>query len=274
MSSFTVDQARCTRCGRCRDACPMRIIVTAEEDAFPLWVTGADDLCIHCGHCVAICPAAAISLADMTATQCPALDEKGLWSPEQAERFLKARRSIRVFRDQSVDRDVIERLLTVAGYAPSGHNSQPVQWLIISDRNEIKNILNKMLSWARNIMQKNPALARESFVDRYLAEYDAGKDPFLRHAPHIVVAHALRGDNLAAASCIIATTYLELAAFSCGLGTCWNWYFHTAANNWAPLRNALNLPAGHAVYGSVLLGYPRYEYQRVPLRNKPNINWR
>jgi len=69
-------------------------------------------------------------------------------------------------------------------------------------------------------------------------------------------------------------TYLELAAPAFGLGTCWAGYFDVAANLWPPLKNALELPDGHTSFGAMMIGYPKYKYQRMPLRNQAKISWR
>ncbi len=60
--------------------------------------------------------------------------------PFQAEQFLRSRRSIRKFRAKPVEREKIEKLLQIAGYAPSAHNAQPVHFLVIEDTKEVKRI--------------------------------------------------------------------------------------------------------------------------------------
>jgi hypothetical protein len=59
-----------------------------------------------------------------------------------------------------------------------------------------------------------------------------------------------------------------------GLGACWAGYFNLAANVWPALKDALALPEGHAPFGTMLVGRPTYRYQRLPLRNEPQIIWR
>jgi nitroreductase len=78
----------------------------------------------------------------------------------------------------------------------------------------------------------------------------------------------------AAVDCSIALTYLELAAFTMGLGACWAGWFNFAANHYAPLTEALGLPEGHAAFGAMMLGHPRHRYQRIPRRKQPDIVWR
>ena len=65
-------------------------------------------------------------------------------------------------------------------------------------------------------------------------------------------------------ACVIALAYLELAAFGLGLGACWAGYFNAAANMHQPMQKALDLPEGMGVYGGMMLGVPKFEYQRMP----------
>jgi nitroreductase len=66
---------------------------------------------------------------------------------------------------------------------------------------------------------------------------------------------------------------MELYAYAKGLGTCWAGYFTAAAGMHEPLIKALEMPAGHKCFGGVMLGYPKYSYHRVPMRNKPLVTW-
>jgi nitroreductase len=66
---------------------------------------------------------------------------------------------------------------------------------------------------------------------------------------------------------------LDLAAPSFALGTCWAGFLMMAASHWPPLQNALSLPEGYACFGAMMIGYPKYKYQRLPLRKEPDIMW-
>ena len=90
----------------------------------------------------------------------------------------------------------------------------------------------------------------------------------------MIVAHAYKNDRSAPAACTIALTFLDLAAMSFGLGACWAGYFNAAANFWPPMQKALSLPEGHISFGAMMVGHPRFQYQRLPLRNEPKITWR
>ncbi len=41
-----------------------------------------------------------------------------------------------------------------------------------------------------------------------------------------------------------------------------------------PILEYLDLPDGHEVYASLILGYPKYKYNRIPPREEARIDWR
>lgn len=93
-------------------------------------------------------------------------------------------------------------------------------------------------------------------------------------APHAIIVHAPADNVLAPVDAPIALTYLELAAYGLGLGACWAGFLTGAATFYAPVMEALQLPEGHKYMGALMVGYPKYKYSRIPLKNKPSIIWR
>lgn len=274
MSLFQIDQSKCKRDGFCVSDCPMGIIEMKNEESFPTAVTGADKLCIRCGHCVAVCPHEALSLNFLRPTECQPTSGHLLAQPEQIAYMMKSRRSIRRYKDLTVDQSVINDLIEVASYAPSGHNSQPVHWLVIQDRQDIRALTAIVIDWMKSMVQAQPEFAKRMNFDRVISAWEMGQDKVLRDAPHMIVAHASSNLPPSQAACIIALTYLELCAPTKGLGTCWAGYFNAAATFFGPMKEALSLPAGHQSFGALMIGYPQYSYQRIPTRNVPKITWR
>ena len=273
MGGFIVDETKCRRDGICAAVCPVEIIVPGGTSP-PALTPGGEEQCISCGHCVAACPYGACSLDTMSSESCPPLRPEWQLSPEQAEHFLRARRSIRAFRDEPVDPGRLERLIRVARYAPSGHNGQPVRWLVIFGSGRVHELNGHVIDWMRALSGRKPEMARAMQLDRIVAAWDAGRDRVCRGAPHLVVTHARAGDATAPGACTLALAYLELAAPSFGLGCCWAGYLHMAALHWPPLQQALALPEGQAFNGAMMVGEPRYRYHRLPLRKEPDITWR
>jgi nitroreductase len=193
---------------------------------------------------------------------------------DRVERFFRARRSIRVYKDEPVDRDALRRLIEVARYAPTGHNFQPVEWLAIADKDEVHRLAGLVVDWMKSMIKDHPEQAEQWHMSNIVLAWRFGIDVVLRGAPALVVTHAEKINPAAPAACTIALSYLELAAPSFGLGGCWAGFFDAALASYPPLREALGLPPGHIGLGSMMLGAPRYSYHRLPLRREPKITWR
>lgn len=176
--------------------------------------------------------------------------------------------------NRPVEREVLASLLETASYAPSGHNSQPVHWLVIEDRSEVRRLTALVIDWMRDAIVRNPEIAGPFHFDRVVAAQERGRDRVLRDAPHLIVAHGDASLRASQPACIIALTHLELASTARGLGVCWAGYFNTAANLYPPLMDALELPPGHQTFGALMIGHRKYRYVRVPVRNQPRVTWR
>ncbi len=273
MKRFIVDEGKCRRDGICVAVCPVGILTYGEGEP-PALAPGAEARCISCGHCVAACPYGACSLDTMPAESCPPVRPEWHLSPEQAEHFLRSRRSVRVYKESTVEQGRLERLIRVARYAPSGHNAQPVRWLVITGRGEVRGLAGHVADWMRRILERKPEMARAMQLDQVLRRWEAGADPVCRAAPHVVLTHAAQDDAAAPLASTLALAYLELAAPAFGLGACWAGYVMMAAPRWPPLQQALALPEGEQLCGAMLVGEPRYRYHRLPERREPAITWR
>lgn len=273
MKLLEVNEQSCNQDGICAAVCPVGII-KFKKGEYPTPVTRADELCIRCGHCVAVCPTGSLSHSEIPVDQCPPIRRDLNLNPEQCEHFLRSRRSIRNYKDKSVPREEVMRLIEMARYAPSGHNSQCAEWLVVDDRQEIRRLAELVVEWMRWMIGSMPEVARNLSLDATVKRWERGNDIILRDAPALVVAHAARDNRMAPSTCTIALTYLELAAPSLGLGGCWAGFFHAAATTFSPLQEALALPEGHQTFGSMMLGYPKFSYHRLPTRRPPKVSWR
>lgn len=274
MSLFSIDQDKCKRDGLCAKECPVRIIELTDKDAFPSPVENAEETCLKCGHCVAICPHGAFILKDMPLDECPPLQKELLPDSKQIRQFLTARRSVRRFKDQTVPHELIKDLIDTARYAPTGSNKQQVNWMVFEDPAEVRRLAAMVIDWTKLMAQKVPDEAMAKRMEGLTSTWDNGVDPILHGAPHLILIHSQADLPSAQTDCVIALTYLELYAYSQGLGTCWAGYLTRAANAYPPLSQDLNLPAGHRFFGAVMLGYPKYKYTRIPKRNAPLVTWR
>ncbi|MDD2310724.1 MAG: nitroreductase family protein [Desulfuromonadaceae bacterium] len=274
MRHINVDQKKCKFDGICSAVCPMGIIELKDGATVPKLVARLEDLCITCGHCVAICPHGALSLDEMKVEDCPPLRADLALDSEQAEHFFRSRRSIRVYRDKVVEREKLARLIDMAHYAPTASNSQQVEWLVINSKGQLQDLAGMSVDMLRYLIKEGHPLAKAYKLERSVEAWEAGIDPVLRGAPVLVVAHAPKGYAMAQVDSGIALTFLDLAAPTVGLGACWAGFFMMAAAQWPPLQQALALPDGNACFGAMMIGYPKYDYHRLPQRKEAVISWR
>jgi nitroreductase/NAD-dependent dihydropyrimidine dehydrogenase PreA subunit len=272
MSIFQIDKALCSGDGLCAHICPAGLITMTQDQ--PLPIPDAESRCTVCGHCVAVCPTGAFSLKHMTAEKCPPISSDMFVDETQMVHRIRSRRSIRHFTSAQPKRELVKRLLEAVRYAPSGHNCQPVEFLVVEGHKAVKRFSEKVVEWMRHAISQNlvdkPMRARYRSV---VATHESGGDRILRNAPVLIVAHAPRNLYASRPACIIALTYAELAAPSFGLGVCWMGYFMTAAEKYSPLRDMLDIPKDHEPFGALIMGEPLHVFQRLPQRNPLQIKW-
>jgi nitroreductase/NAD-dependent dihydropyrimidine dehydrogenase PreA subunit len=271
---FVIDLELCKKDGFCSQVCPAEIISMDGPQGSPAPVEDFEEVCLHCGHCLAVCPHGALTLEGVAPGDCPPIAKDLKIRPDQARQFLLGRRSIRRYKDKELERGQLEEILDIARQAPSGHNSQPVEWLVFSGREKVKEIAELVADWMGWMVQNMPEIALPLHMDRTLARFRAGGDPLMRGAPYLMVTHAHKDNGFAQSSSTIALTYVDLACYSLGLGACWAGYFYRAALAFPAMQQFLDLPEDHITYGAMFLGYAKYKYPRIPPRNPARVTWR
>ena len=298
MGMVTIKPEKCTYCGVCIDDCPFHLLEMESTDSLPrareIALKTAKERCINCGHCVVVCPTAALSISPVLhAPNAPVCQNPDDMAPlqaewdigaEQVDQLLKGRRTCRTYRDKLVPRETLGEIIEVASYSPSGHNNQLVNWIVISDKDEIRRIGQLVIDFLKANAEPNPDL---SYPWDHLAAdgdvivdlWEKGEDSVFRGAPHLVMVTGAPETGLlftGREQYAIRLSYLELAAFPRGIRTVWNGFFTVAYDLWPPVRENLGLPEGQALFDSMCLGYPVgiNRVQRVPFRNKPQIEWR
>jgi len=271
MALITVDESKCRRCGFCARACPVGIIALGEgfpATGYPTTIEKIEKGCITCGHCVAACPAGALAHRGMKPEECSPLAPGWRLTTEQVGQLIKGRRSIRNYRPEPLDPELISQLLDIVRYAPTGMNSQTVCWKVVLDEQEVQFLSLAVIEWLRTRGDDFPYSVRGM-----LKAWEMGRDPILRKAPALIVAHGAADDPMSSASATIALATLDLAALPFGLGTCWAGFLTMAAAGSYEVATALGLPPGHRMLGGMMIGYPEFEYARIPARNPAQVIW-
>lgn len=273
MGLLTIDEAKCKKDGICAAECPRRIIQLDDRE-IPFVSAEDEARCMVCGHCVAVCPHGALSVAGVALEDCPEIAKELKLSQEQAEQFLRSRRSIRFYKPEEVDRATIQKLIETARYAPTASNSQTIHWQVISGREKVESYSEKTIDWMREVIRDQPDIPFADYCKPVVAGWDEGYDSIMRDAPAFVVASAPQVNANGLIDVSIALSYLELAAVSHGVGTCWAGLLRAAMLAKSELLASFNLPRGHSWFYPMMIGFPKFKYHRLPERNSPPIVWK
>jgi nitroreductase/NAD-dependent dihydropyrimidine dehydrogenase PreA subunit len=275
MGFLIIDESKCKKDGLCVSDCPSGIIRLSNATGFPRMVPKGEAACLVCGHCVAVCPQGALSHALIPTDECTPIKDDLRITEDQAVQFLRSRRSTRLFQEKPVEHDKVRRLIEIARYAPTGGNAQPIEWLVITDRSDLKRISAFTVDWLGRFLEDHPKAAENSpYLPKIVKNFNNSNDTILRDAPVVVVASApswaVNGPNDIA----IALSYLELMAPAMGLGACWAGLLQKALIGSQELRKDMGLPEKNIHHYPMMLGYPKIKrYYRLPQRKPPKITF-
>jgi len=147
--------------------------------------------------------------------------------------IIKKRRTIRRFKQKEIPVELLEKFVDMARIAPSGANMQPIEYIIVNDR-EILDEIFPLTRWAGYLGKDGPppegkrpvayiVILINKEINSPTPEYDVGA---------------------AVENILLSATYE-------GIGTCW-----IASINREKLREILKIPENYEIDSIVALGYP------------------
>ncbi len=176
---------------------------------------------------------------------------------------ISKRRSVRAYEAKPVPRDLVNAVIAAGNEAPSAMNSQPWRFVVVEDPAAKKKLLGAALPQAKKITEQVKDVDPERY-ESIKKRYAELPDPVYYSAPTVifVIGNGRYKDH----SCPLACENMMLAAYSLGLGSCWGGFGAMVTED-GSVRKLLDLQEGDAIFGPILLGYPKGETARPPKKD-------
>jgi len=208
--------------------------------------------------------------------------------------FLKLRRSVRVFKDKPVERELIEKILEAASTAPMGIPPHSTEVVVIDERKELDFLLEELVKDYSSMVKAfaNPigraivrlsagaedfAVLKDYIVDlaRYANEayHRDGTDRYMYKAPVVMLFHGNRWAMSYEENAHLICNYAMLAAVSLGLGNTIIGLIPPIVDRSKVLRERYGIPKDNKVCTSLILGYPKYRYKKSIHRDLAGVQY-
>lgn len=291
--SLSIDEDLCRKDGLCARVCPCRVLVAREGQPPAI---GDETLCCLCGQCLAACPSGALSHSHLDRSRLERITERHPVGAGDLGHLLRQRRSVRAYKDREIPRDLLEQVVDVGGFGPTGsHGGEG--WVrriaVVTGRSRMKQVADLTFEYLRQLSRlleslpvrtlarwkEGPRMGRLMLPDMRmrLREYEGGRDVITWSAPAALFVHSPRVTPTPQTDCDLVMYPMLLMAQALGLGTCWNGYLAKAASGFrvpafTGLRDMLELPDHHDVFAAATLGFPAVKLHSVPPR-ETSVRW-
>ena len=289
-----INEKLCNGCGLCVSVCKdfSLIIENGKAVISDTPVFG----CIGCGHCMAICPRGAITVSGRCISPEDMIklpDKKSAADYSSLLSLLNRRRSIREFKEQTVKREIIEKVLEAAQTAPMGLPPSDVHALVFDSREKVRGFAEDFCrylegmkwfvsGWFLALMRpfwgkQNDELFRgflKPCINIYTESMKKGVNLVNYDAPAAIYFYGSPYSD--PADPIIAATYAMLAAESLGLGTCMLGAIHPMIQNGGAAKkfrekHGIKHKSREGLF--LIMGYPSVKYSKGIKRTFASVDW-
>jgi nitroreductase len=179
-------------------------------------------------------------------------------------RLLSDRRSIRNYKDEKVDVELVREIIKDSTLAPNSGNSQPWRFSIINDKDLIRRISDESKQNILAAISEDPDSSRK----RYEGALRNPDFNVFYNAPCLILIFGDKAHRSIYVDCALAASYFMLAATDRGLGTCW---VALGAEIRDPeLLGIVGLSETDALVAPIILGWPA-AIPKAPARKDPEI---
>lgn len=194
---------------------------------------------------------------------------------EQFYNLLYSRKSIRKFKKQTVDKSLIEKILTNAMQAPSGKNRQNWRFVVVTDKKREEYLKYSQKSWQgiKDILQSRLKPSLYEFTERFF--YTLGD------APVIVFCYSHNDKSeryhTSIGSVYMAVQNINLICFAEGLGCCTMGApleIKTEVDHFLGVDQLEEYKAGELeLLCAVVIGYPDHDPPKAQRQTDNRITW-
>ncbi|HPF05062.1 MAG TPA: nitroreductase family protein [Spirochaetota bacterium] len=289
-----INEKLCNGCGLCVSVCKdfSLIIENGKAVISDTPVFG----CIGCGHCMAICPRGAITVSGRCISPEDMIklpDKKSAADYSSLLSLLNRRRSIREFKEQTVKREIIEKVLEAAQTAPMGLPPSDVHALVFDSREKVRGFAEDFCRYLEGMKWLVSGWFLALMRPFWGKENDELFRGFLKPCINIYTESMKKGINLVnydapaaiyfygspysdPADPIIAATYAMLAAESLGLGTCMLGAIHPMIQNGGAAKkfrekHGIKHKSREGLF--LIMGYPSVKYSKGIKRTFASVDW-
>jgi nitroreductase len=182
--------------------------------------------------------------------------------------------------------------LEAARFAPSEHNTQTTESVVVTDpatiqdigqlttdyyatlakrlRNPIGKAMFRLLAGPRSL---EAVLEMLPEMEGLVTLYHSGTDFILHGAPLLLLFCADRAGGFPDINASLALMNATLAAEALGLGCFYAGFVTRACMRADDIAKRVSLPETHKVYGVLAMGYPRVTFKKWPERNPAKVTW-
>jgi len=290
-----INEELCNGCGLCVTVCKDFSLKIVNKK-----VTFANDTaifgCIACGQCMMVCPHEAITIDGRCLSKNDLID---LPKKEDATDFdsflslLQRRRSVRDFKDEPIERELIEKVIAAAQTAPMGLPPSDVHVLVLDSKEKVRAFAEDFATY----LEKLRWLVSDWFLTLMRPFWGKANDEmfrgFLKPCLEVYTDYMKKGINVInydapvalyfygspytdPADPLIAATYAMLAAESLGLGTCMLGAVHPMIQNGGVAKrfrekHGIRYPSREGVF--VIMGHPAFKFHKGVKRTFAAVDW-
>lgn len=269
-----IDHKKCTLCSTCVSNCHTKCMAINEHK-----VAINYELCSTCCQCVAICPSGAATWEGKSSRK---IQKDLLPQTNNLLELLKARRSIRKFKDRPIEEDKLRVICEAAKLAPTNvydieliaiTNPRIIQYLEATALNFISKVNQRMYSFPLvfNLLKKLTPAVNE--IDKEKTINTLKRGSIFHGAPALILVLADSRIPHAELSCQYSLYNMSLIAQTMGLGSCISGAAKMILSKNKEVKRKLDIPKNKKILGVLFLGYPNVHFGRAVEGNTAPVHW-